>query len=192
MCLENEPLKGKVALPKDQVRERDTQLAAVRGERQRADALLKERDAQLLAERSAATKAEAAWRTTREKKLLDQLEAARGQHGTKRTAPEAVAVPEGVPEDKAWLTQGAVELRTVLQPAATATALLEDSLKRVDMEAAPPLSSAAALDKLLQDYPVGDILQPPKKKGATEPGTPTAGAGLGIRGPLRCPPEIGV
>ena len=36
------------------MRERDTQLAAVRGERQRADAVLKERDAQLLAERSAA------------------------------------------------------------------------------------------------------------------------------------------
>ena len=30
--------------------ERDTQLAALRGERQRADALLKERDSQLLAE----------------------------------------------------------------------------------------------------------------------------------------------
>ena len=42
---ENEVLKGKVALLKAQVRERDAQLAAVRGERQRADALLKERDA---------------------------------------------------------------------------------------------------------------------------------------------------
>ena len=49
---ENELLKGKVALLEEQVRERDAQLAAVRGERKRADALLKERDAQLLAERS--------------------------------------------------------------------------------------------------------------------------------------------
>ena len=55
---ENELLKGKlVALLEEQVRERDAQLAPVRGERQRADALLKERDAQLLAERSAATRA---------------------------------------------------------------------------------------------------------------------------------------
>ena len=75
-----------MALLEDQVRERDTQLAVVRAERQRADALLKERDAQLLAERSAATKAEHGWRT-REKKLLDELEAACGQRGTKRTAP---------------------------------------------------------------------------------------------------------
>ena len=66
---ENELLKGKVALLEDQVAERDTQLAAVRGGRQRADALLKERDSQLLAERSAATKAESAWRTW-EKKFL--------------------------------------------------------------------------------------------------------------------------
>ena len=58
-------------------------------------------------------------------------------------------MPEGVADDKAWLTQSAVELRTGLQQAATATALLEDSLKRVDGEAAPPPSSAAALDKLL-------------------------------------------
>ena len=42
---ENELLKGKVALLEDEVREREAQLAAVRGERQRADALLKERDA---------------------------------------------------------------------------------------------------------------------------------------------------
>ena len=82
--------------------ERDTQLAAVRGERQRTDALLKEQDSQVLAERSAATKAESAWRT-RERKLLDELEAARGQRGTKRAAPEPVAVQEGVAEDKAWL-----------------------------------------------------------------------------------------
>ena len=121
---ENELLKGKLALLEDQVRERDAQLAAVRGERQRADALLKERDAQLLAERSAATKAEHGWRT-REKKLLDELEAARRQRGTKRTAPEALAVLEGVAEDKAWQTQCAVELRTGPQQAAMATALLE-------------------------------------------------------------------
>ena len=56
-------------------------------------------------------------------------EAARGQRGTKRTAPESLALPEGVAEDKAWLTQRAVELRRGLQQAATATALLEDSLK---------------------------------------------------------------
>ena len=136
---ENELLKGKVALLEEQVRELERQLAAVRGERQQADALLKERDAQLLAERSAATKAEHGWRT-REKKPLDELEAARGQRGTKRTAPEALGVPEGVAEDRAWLTQCAVELRTGLQQAATATALLEDSLKRVDREAAPPPS----------------------------------------------------
>ena len=172
---ENELLKGKVGLLEDQVAERDTQLAAVRGERQRADALLKERDAQVLAERSAASKAEAAWRT-REKELLDELEAARGQRGTKRTAPEPMGVQEDVTEDKAWLTQCAVELRTGLQQAATATALQEDNLKRVDREAVPPPSSAQALDKLLKDYPVGDILQPPRKNGATEPGTPTAGS----------------
>ena len=171
---ENELLKGKVGLLEDHVAERDTQLAAVRGERQRTDAQLKEQDAQLLAERTAATKTEGAWRS-REKKLLDELEAARGQRGTKRTAPEAAAVPEGVAEDKAWLTQCAVELRTGLQPSAVATALLEDSLKRVDGEAAPPPSSVQALDQLLKHYPVGDILQPPRKKGATEPGTPTAG-----------------
>ena len=169
---EHELLKGKVALLEDQVRERDAQLAAVPGERQRANALLKKRDAQLLAERSAATRAEHGWRT-REKKLLDELEAAHGQRGTKLTAPEALAVPEGVVEDKAWLTQYAVELRTGLQQAATATALLEDSLKRVDREAAPPPSSAKALGKLLKTYTVNDIPQPPRKKGATEPGTPT-------------------
>ena len=166
------------------MRERDARLAAVRGERQRADALLKERDAQLLAERSAATRAEASWQT-REKKLLDELEATRGQRGTKRNAPKALAVPEGVAEDKAWLTQCAVELRTGQQQAAMATALLEDSLKRVDREAAPPPSSAEALDKLLKTYTVSDILQPPRKKGGTEPGTPTGGSprsqGSGVR-----------
>ena len=120
--------KGKVALLENQVAERDTQLAAMRVERQRADALLKDRDSQLPAERCAATKAESTWRT-REKKLPDELEATRGQRGTKRTAPEVVAVQDGVAEDKAWLTQCAVELRTGLQQAATATALLEDSLK---------------------------------------------------------------
>ena len=77
--------------------------------------------------------------------------------------------------DKAWLTQCAVELRTGLQQAATATAMLEDSLKRVDKEAAPPPSCSAPLDKLLKDYPVGDIVQPPRMKGATEPRTPTVG-----------------
>ena len=164
-----------MGLLEDHVAERDTQLAAVRGERQRADALLKERDAELLAEPNAATKAEAAWRT-REKKLLDKPEAARGQRGTKRTAPELVAVQEGVADDKAWLTQCAVELQMGVQQVATPTALVQDSFKRVDKEAAPPPSSAQALDKLLKDYPVGDILQPPKKKGATEPGTPTAGS----------------
>ena len=41
-------------------------------------------------------------------------------------------MPEGVAEDKAWRTQCAVKLRTGLQQAATATALLEDSFKRVD------------------------------------------------------------
>ena len=83
---------------------------------------------------------------------------------------------EGVAEDKAWLTQCAVELRTGLHQAATATAQVEDSLKRVDREAAPPPSSAEALDKLLKTYTVSDILQPLRKKGATEPGTPTAGS----------------
>ena len=92
---------------------------------------------------------------------------------------------EDVAEDKAWLPQCAVELQTGLQQAATATALLEDSLKRVDREAAPPPPSAEALDKLLKTYTVSDILQPLRKKGATEPGTPTAGLprsqGSGVR-----------
>ena len=50
----------------------------------------------------------------------------------------------------------------------------------------PPLSSAEALDKLLKDYPVGDILHLPRNKGATEPRTPTPGSlrsqGSGARG----------
>ena len=79
----------------------------MRRERQRADALLKERDAQLLAERNTATTGVAAWRT-REKQLLDEPVAVRGQHGTKRTSTEPVAVPESAVEDKAWLTQCAV------------------------------------------------------------------------------------
>ena len=88
---------------------------------------------------------------------------------------------------KAWLTQSAVKLRTALQQAAAATALLEDSLKRVDKGAAPPPSSSAALDTLLKNYPVGDILQPPRKKGATEPWTLIGGSprSQGILGPLR-------
>ena len=88
---EKKQLKGEGGLLEEQLRERDAQLAAVHGERQWADALLKERDAQLLADGSAAMKAEHGWRT-REKKLLDKLEAARGPRGTKRTAPEALAV----------------------------------------------------------------------------------------------------
>ena len=64
-------------------------------------------------------------------------------------------MPEGVAEDKAWLSQCAVELRTGLQQAATARALLEDSLKRVDKDAAPPPSSSAALDALLKKYKCG-------------------------------------
>ena len=117
--------------------------------------------------------------------MLDELESARGQPGTKRTAPEpeqdAIAA-----EDKAWLTQCAVELRTGLQQAATATVLLEDSLKRADKEAAPPPSSAEALDWLLKKYEVRDALQPPRKKGATEHLTVS-----GIWGPVRWPPVIG-
>ena len=56
--------------------------------------------------------------------------------------------------------------------------MLEDSLKRADKEAAPPLSSSEALDALLKKYEVGDILQAPQKKGATEPLTPTGGSPL--------------
>ena len=69
------------------------------------------------------------WRT-REKKLRHELEAARGQRGMKRTAPKAVAVQDtGAAEHKAWVTHCAVELRTGLQQAATATAPLEENLK---------------------------------------------------------------
>ena len=74
------------------------------------------------------------------------------------------------------MAECAVELRTGLQQAATATALLDDSLKRADNEAAPPPSFAEALDALHKKYEVGDILQPPRKKGATEPRTPTGGS----------------
>ena len=137
----------------------------------------------MLSERAAANKAEFGWRT-RESKLLDELETARGQRGTKRTAPDAVQDP-GVVEDKVCLTQCAVELHTGPQQAATTTALLEDSLKRADKQSAPPPSFAADLDRLLRKYEVGDILQPLKKKGATEPPTPVSGSprsqGLGAR-----------
>ena len=47
---------------------------------------LLKRDSQLLAERGTANKSESRWRTA-EKKLLDEVEAARGQRGAKRTAP---------------------------------------------------------------------------------------------------------
>ena len=103
----------------------------------------------MLAERSTAIKGKSAWRI-REKKLPDELEAVFGQRGTKRTSPESVAVQDtGAAEDKAWLPQCAVELRTGLQ-VATATALVEDNPKRVDTEATPPPSSLAALDVLLK------------------------------------------
>ena len=98
---ENDFLKAKVALLEHQVAERDAQLGAVRHEKEQADELLKERDSQLLAERSTAGKAESGWRT-REKKLLDEVEDARGQRGTKRTAPEPVSLQHaGAAEDKA-------------------------------------------------------------------------------------------
>ena len=99
----------------------------------------------------------------------------RGQRGTKRTALEPVQ-GSGVLEDKAGLTQCAVELRTGLQQATTAPALLEDSLKRADKESVPPPSFAQAMDQLLKKYEVGDILQMPRKKGATEALTPTMGS----------------
>ena len=53
-------------------------------------------------------------------------------------------------EDKAWLTQCAVELRTRLQQAATVTGLTEESLKRADKEAALPPFSTEAPDALLK------------------------------------------
>ena len=72
---------------------------------------------------------------------MGSVEAARGQCGTKRTAPQPVQ-DAGVLEDKAWVTHCAVELHTGLQQAATATALPEDSLKQADKEFATPPSSA--------------------------------------------------
>ena len=67
--------------------------------------------------------------------------------------------------------------------AAMASALLEDSLKRAHKESAPPPSSAADLDPLLRKYEVGDILQPPKKQGATDPLARAGRRGLRDRGP---------
>ena len=122
-------------LLEDQVADCDVQLVAARRERQRAGELLKLRDSQLLSEGAAANKVESGWRNC-ERKLLDELETARRQLGTKCIAPDAVQNPD-VLEDKAWLTQCAVELRTGLQQAARATALPEDSLKRADKESAP-------------------------------------------------------
>ena len=151
MQSENALLKGKVKLLEDHVKERTQPLEDMRRERERADELLKERDTQLLAERTAATQAERGWRV-REKKLQEDLDTARGsQCGTKHSwlSPSPVEDP-GVVEDKHWLTQHAVELRTGLQQAATATALLEDSLKRADRESRPPPSTVAELDKLLR------------------------------------------
>ena len=150
-------LKGKVTLLVERVADRDAKLVAVRRERQRADEPLKARDSQRLAERGTASKAEWGWRT-RKKKLLNELEDARGQRGMKHAAPKPVQ-DASVLEDKASLTQCAVELRTGLQQAATATALLEDSLTRANKDSARPPSSAEALDRLDQ---------PPWKKGATE------------------------
>ena len=86
---ENELPKGRVKLLADQEADSDAQLVGVRRERQRADEVVTERDSQLLAERATAGKSEPGWRT-REKKLLDEPEVARGQRGTKRTAPELV------------------------------------------------------------------------------------------------------
>ena len=82
---ENELLKLKVKLLENQVANCDGELGGVHRERQRADELLKEHDSQLLAERATANKAESGWQT-REKKLLNELEAARGQRGMRRTA----------------------------------------------------------------------------------------------------------
>ena len=66
-----------------------------------------------------------------------------------------------------WLVHGTAA-------SSRATALLKDSRKRADKESAPLPSSAADLDQLLKKYEVGDILRPPKKKGATEPLTPVS------------------
>ena len=54
--------------------------------------------------------------------------------------------------------------------------MLEDSLKQADEQSAPPPSSAEALDRLLKKYKVGDILKPPRKKGATEAVTSVTGS----------------
>ena len=81
----------------------------------------------------------------------------RGKRVTKRTAPEPL-YDSGVLADKAWLMQCAVEMRTGLQQAATAKALVKDSLKRADKDPAPPPSSAEELDRLLKKYEVGDIV----------------------------------
>ena len=169
-------IKGKVHLLEDQATERDRHLVASRRERQRADELPKERETKLLSERAVANKAEAGWGTC-ERKLLDDLVTARGQRWTNRTAPDAVQDP-AVLEDKAWLTQCAIALRTGLQRAATATALLEDGLKRADKckVTAPPPSFAAHQDRLLHKYDVTNILQSSKKKGANEPLTSVGGS----------------
>ena len=67
----------------------------------------------------------------------------------------------GVLEDKALLTQCTVELRTAVQQAATATALLQDSLKRAGTESAPHPSFAADVDRLPLKCAVGNVLQSP-------------------------------
>ena len=102
------------------------------------------------------------------------MEAARGERGTKRTAPQLVQ-DSGFLEDNARLTQCAVVMRTGLQQVATATPLLEDSLERADKDFAPHPSPAHALDQLLTKYEVGGMLQPPRKKGATEAVAPVTG-----------------
>ena len=163
---ENVLVKGNVKLLQDQVADRDAQLVAARCEKQRANELLEERDSRLLSERATASKGESGWQT-RKKKLPDELDSVRGHHGT-GVHRSSTCVGLGCSEDKAWPTQCAVELRTGLLPAATTTALLEDSLKQAVKECAPLPSDAQALDQLLKKYEVGDILQPPRTKGATE------------------------
>ena len=76
---ENELLRGQVKLLEDQVADRDAQLAAVRRDRKRADELPKQRDSQLLYDRAAANRWN--WVRETERKLLDELETARGQRG---------------------------------------------------------------------------------------------------------------
>ena len=78
-----------------------------------------------------------------------------------------------------------------MQQAATATALLEDSLKRADKEVAPLPSFAEALDAPLKKYEVGDILPPPRKKGATEPLDPNRGVAAVQRGGRRGLRDLG-